>query len=98
MDKRDGATYVEWNITHPEINEIRPVGTTLEELHMIILSDICQKEKDTYHKMSLKGGIKNGYTWNKLQNRNIVKYVENTHKAAKLESWGMVRYFPGGWN
>lgn len=45
-----------------EINEIWPVVTTPEELRMIFLSDRIQKEKDTYHKISLKGGIQNGYT------------------------------------
>ena len=38
-------------------NEIMPFAATWMELEMIILSKISQKEKDTYHMISLICGI-----------------------------------------
>ena len=40
-----------------EINEIGPVAATRLDFGTIILSDISQTEKETYHKISLIGGI-----------------------------------------
>ena len=40
-----------------EINEIRPAAATWIHLNTIILSDISQTEKETYHMISLIGGI-----------------------------------------
>ena len=39
------------------MNERRPVAATRVDLGTIILSDISQTVKETYHKISLIGGI-----------------------------------------
>ena len=57
MDKADVVLmYNEISLSH-EINEIRPVEATRVDLGTIILSEISQTEKETYHKISLIGGI-----------------------------------------
>ena len=38
-------------------NEIMPFATTWMQLEIIILSEVCQKEKDKYHMISLLCGI-----------------------------------------
>ena len=38
-------------------NEIMPFAATWMDLKIITLREICQKEKDKYHMISLIGGI-----------------------------------------
>ena len=38
-------------------NEIMPFATTWMQLEIIILSEVCQREKDKYHMVSLICGI-----------------------------------------
>ena len=38
-------------------NKIMPFAATWMELETLILSEVCQKEKDKYHKISLISGI-----------------------------------------
>ena len=42
---------------HQKQNEIKPFAPTWMDLEMIILSEVNQKEKDKYHRMSLTCGI-----------------------------------------
>ena len=57
MDKEDVVLMYNGLILSHEMNEIRPVVATRMELDRIILSDISQTEKETYHMISLIGGI-----------------------------------------
>ena len=60
MDKEDVVLMYNRILLSHEMNEIRPVAATQMELDMIVLSDISQTEEETYHMISLIGGIKNG--------------------------------------
>ena len=55
MDKENVLMYNVMLLTH-EISEIRPVAAIWVDLSTIVLSDISQTEKDTYHKISLIAG------------------------------------------
>ena len=49
---------IQWNITQPQKkNEIMPFAATWMDLEIIILSKVCQKEKDKYRMISLVCGI-----------------------------------------
>ena len=45
-------------------SEVMPFASTWMDLEIIILSEICQAEKDKYHRISLIGGIYNSDTMN----------------------------------
>ena len=49
--------YIQENITQPKKNEIMPLEATQMVLHIIILSEVNQSEKDKYHLISLIRGI-----------------------------------------
>ena len=57
MDKEDVVIMYNGILLSHEMNEIRRVAATRMELDTIILSDICQTEKETYYKISLICGI-----------------------------------------
>ena len=57
VDKEDVVLMYNGILLSHEINEIRLVAATWVDLGTIILSDISQTEKETYHKISLIGGI-----------------------------------------
>ena len=57
MDKEDVVLLYNGILLSHEINEIRPVAATRVDLGTIILHDISQTEKETYHKISLRGEI-----------------------------------------
>ena len=55
-----------------------PFESTGMNLEIVILSEVRQGEKETYHMILLICGIwKNWYKWTYLQNRNRVTDVEN---------------------
>ena len=55
MDKEDVVLMNSGILLNNEINEINPVAATQVDLGTIILSDVSQTEKETYHKVSLRG-------------------------------------------
>ena len=58
MDKEDVVhTYNEILLSHKKKNEIMPSAATWMQLEIIIRSEVSQKEKDKYHKISLICGI-----------------------------------------
>ena len=55
-------------------NEIMPSAATWMDLEMIILSEVCQKEKDKYHMISLTCGIQN------MTQMNLSTKQKETHR------------------
>ena len=94
MDKADVVLMYNGILLSLEISEIRPLEANRVDLYTIVLSDISQTEKYTYHIT---------YSWNlKMATLELnyktetVTHLENTLMAAKVERWGGERHKPGG--
>ena len=46
---KEQCTYLQWNTSRPWRNEISPSAITQRDLHGVMLSEISQTEKDSYH-------------------------------------------------
>ena len=57
--RRDG-TYIQWNTTRLQKNEIMLFAATWMQLEISILSEGSQQEKDKYHMISLMWNLKRG--------------------------------------
>ena len=53
MDKEDVVYIYNGILLSHKKNEIMPFAATCMDLEIIILSEVSQKEKDTYHMISL---------------------------------------------
>ena len=69
--KKMWYTYIVEYYSAIKKNEIMPFAAPWMELEIIILSEVSQKEKEIYHKISLLCGSLNMTQMNSLRNRNI---------------------------